>query len=134
MFRCLLHQDLYFKIVPWLEIDQWKLICSIRYLTSLAKTDNFIRKKDNCNIKLKKQEINNGYLSSIAYMHEDGEIFSRSVRQSGIPDPLGEIFYVRKVVTALHNFVWRLIVGIALLESHSSFNFSCLFVAPQKRE
>ena len=73
-----------------------------------------------------------------------GEILWRSVRQREIPDPLGEIFYARKVVIALHVFVRRLIVGIgkpfqfqiflliigiALLESHSSFNFSCLFVA-----
>ena len=68
--------------------------------------------------------------SSIVYIQEDwGEILWRFVQQRGIPDPLGEIFHVRKVVIALHVFVWWLIVGIALLESHSSFNFSCLFVA-----
>ena len=47
---------------------------------------------------------------------------SISVRRRGIPDPLGEVFYVKKVVIALHVFVWRLIVGIALLENHLSFN------------
>ena len=52
-----------------------------------------------------------------------GGILWRSLQQRGIPDPLGEIFYVRKVVIVLHVFVWWLIVGIALLESHSSLTF-----------
>ena len=42
-----------------------------------------------------------------------GEIFSRSVWHRGIPDPLGRSFM--EVVIALLVFVWRFIVGIALL-------------------
>ena len=58
-------------------------------------------------------------------MQEDRGDPSRSFWQRGIPDPLGEIFYVKKKVNALHVFVWRLIVGIARLDNHSSFNLPC---------
>ena len=42
------------------------------------------------------------------YMREDGGgDHSKSFWQKEIPDPVGEIFYVKKVVIALHVFVWQ---------------------------
>ena len=56
-------------------------------------------------------------MSVVSYIHRKigGGDASRSLWQRGILDPVGEIFYVKKVVIALHVFVWWLIVGIYIL-------------------
>ena len=70
------------------------------------------------------------------YVQEDGAGGKdpwRSLRQREILDPVEEIFYVKNVVIALMFLSGRPIVGFVILESPSSFNLPCLFVATTRK-
>ena len=68
------------------------------------------RNQHKYNFSILKQKQIFGQLndSSFVYIEQDrGRIYFEIFSAEGIPDPLGEIFYLKKVVIALYVFVWQ---------------------------